>query len=113
MAADSVILGIIIGTLAAIVYSLRVLILLERRISRMDLNIESLTQRILREELRIEKEENIIEAKLGLINKAPVKKTRAKTSTTKKKASKKAPAKKKAAKRTTKKTSKRKTSKRK
>ena len=30
MAADTVILGIIIGTLAAIVYSLRVLILLER-----------------------------------------------------------------------------------
>ena len=55
MAADSVILGIIIGVLAAIVYSLRVLILLERRIARMDLNIESLTNRILREELIIEK----------------------------------------------------------
>ena len=46
MAADTVILGIIIGTLAAIVYSLRVLILLERRIARMDLNIESLTRKM-------------------------------------------------------------------
>lgn len=65
MAADSVILGIIIGVLAAIVYSLRVLILLERRIARMDLNIESLTNRILREELIIEKEEREIERRLS------------------------------------------------
>jgi hypothetical protein len=40
MALDSIILAIIIGTLAAIVYSLRVLVLLERRISRMDENLE-------------------------------------------------------------------------
>ena len=53
MAADTVVLGIIVGTLAAIVYSLRVLILLERRIARMDLNIESLTRKILAEELLI------------------------------------------------------------
>ena len=66
MAVDTVILGIIIGTLAAIVYSLRVLILLERRIARMDLNIEALTQRILREELKLEKEEQTIEKKLKL-----------------------------------------------
>ena len=93
MAADSVILGIIIGVLAAIVYSLRVLILLERRIARMDLNIESLTNRVLREELIIEKEERQIEKTVA---KRPSKK----------------PAKK-AAKKTTKKAAKKKTSKRK
>ena len=63
MGADTVILGIIIGTLAAIVYSLRVLILLERRIARMDLIIETLTRRVLREELVIEREEKLIEKK--------------------------------------------------
>ena len=45
---DSVILGIIIGTLAAIVYSLRVLILLERRIARIDKHIEAMTKHTLR-----------------------------------------------------------------
>lgn len=74
MAADSVILGIIIGVLAAIVYSLRVLILLERRIARMDLNIESLTNRVLREELIIEKEEQDIVRKLGVKSRSPAKK---------------------------------------
>lgn len=82
MAVDTVILGIIIGTLAAIVYSLRVLILLERRIARMDLNIEALTQRVLREELKLEKEELAIEKKLGMrtktVKKAPAKKKTAK-----------------------------------
>ena len=96
MAADTVILGIIIGTLAAIVYSLRVLILLERRIARMDLNIEALTNRILREELIIEREERLIEKKLG-IRKTPAKKkkTTKKKTTKKKTTKKKAPAKKK------------------
>ncbi len=93
MAVDTVILGIIIGTLAAIVYSLRVLILLERRIARMDLNIEALTQRILREELKLEKEEQTIEKKLGIrrktAKKAPAKKKKAKAPAKKKKAVKK------------------------
>lgn len=89
MAADSVILGIIIGVLAAIVYSLRVLILLERRIARMDLNIESLTNRVLREELIVEKEEKAIESKLA-ISKRKAKKTPAKKKkTTKKKVARK------------------------
>ncbi len=87
MAADSVILGIIIGTLAAIVYSLRVLILMERRVARMDLNIESLTQRILREELIIRNEERLIEEKLGIKKRKPPKK---KAKTKAKKAPKKA-----------------------
>ena len=49
-----VILAVIIGTLAAIVYSLRVLILLERRVASMEDNIQKMTSRVL-------KEENIIE----------------------------------------------------
>ena len=50
-----VILAVIIGTLAAIVYSLRVLILLERRVASMESNIQRMTERVLREETIIEK----------------------------------------------------------
>jgi hypothetical protein len=50
-----VILAVIIGTLAAIVYSLRVLILLERRVAGMESNIQKMTNRVLKEELLIEK----------------------------------------------------------
>ncbi len=50
-----VILAVIIGTLAAIVYSLRVLILLERRVANMEGNIQRLTSKVLKEEVRIEK----------------------------------------------------------
>lgn len=49
-----VILAIIIGTLAAIVYSLRVLIVLERRVASMELNIQRMTERVLKEEVNIE-----------------------------------------------------------
>lgn len=42
-----VILAVIIGTLAAIVYSLRVLILLERRVASMEKNIQLATAKIL------------------------------------------------------------------
>lgn len=103
MAADSVILGIIIGVLAAIVYSLRVLILLERRIARMDLNIESLTNRVLREELIIEKEEDVIDHELigfarGARKKVSPKRKVAKKKATKRKVAKKKTTKKKVAK---------------
>ncbi len=64
---EPIILSIIIGTLAAIVYSLRVLILLERRISRMDENIELLTRKILEEEVKIEKVEEDIKREEDLI----------------------------------------------
>lgn len=50
-----VILAVIIGTLAAIVYSLRVLILMERRIASMEMNIQKITQKVLKEETVIEK----------------------------------------------------------
>ena len=48
-----VILAVIIGTLAAIVYSLRVLILLERRVASMESNIQKMTNRVLQEESAI------------------------------------------------------------
>ena len=50
-----VILAVIIGTLAAIVYSLRVLILVERRVASMEANIQRLTARVLKEETLIER----------------------------------------------------------
>ncbi len=50
-----VILAVIIGTLAAIVYSLRVLILVERRVAGMEMNIQKLTQKVLKEEGVIER----------------------------------------------------------
>ncbi len=52
---EGIILSIIIGVLAAIVYSLRVLVLMERRISRIEGHVESIAARILKEELKIEK----------------------------------------------------------
>ncbi|MBS3126742.1 hypothetical protein J4228_01105 [Candidatus Woesearchaeota archaeon] len=50
-----VILAIIVGTLAAIVYSLRILILLERRVANMEQNIQHITAKVLKEEIVIEK----------------------------------------------------------
>ena len=50
-----VILAVIIGTLAAIVYSLRVLILVERRIASMEQNIQRLVGKTLKEEVTIKK----------------------------------------------------------
>jgi len=52
---QGVILSVIIGTLAAIIYSLRVLILMERRISRIEGHVESISAKILKEELKIER----------------------------------------------------------
>lgn len=48
-------LAIIVGTLAAIVYALRVLVILERRIARMDGNIMKITKKLIAEELKIER----------------------------------------------------------
>ncbi len=50
-----VILAIIIGTLAAIVYSLRILLLLERRVASVEMHLQKIASRILREEIRIER----------------------------------------------------------
>ena len=49
------ILAIIVGWLGAIVYSLRILILLERRVASMEENIQKMTSRVLKEEIKIEK----------------------------------------------------------
>ena len=49
------ILSIILATLAAIVYSLRVLVRMERRIMSMDENIGKLVGKVYKEELKIEK----------------------------------------------------------
>jgi len=46
---------VILGTLAAIVYSLRVLVIMERRIARIELHLEHLVEKVMREELKIEK----------------------------------------------------------
>ena len=105
MAADSVILGIIIGVLAAILYSLRVLILVERRIARLDLNLEALVQKVFKEELKIEQEEQLIEKKLGIgkTTKKPAAKRKTAKRTAKKQSSKKKTTKKTARKATRKK----------
>jgi hypothetical protein len=52
---EQLILCVIIGTLAAIVYSLRVLVLMERRIARMEGHVEKIVERVLSEEVTIEK----------------------------------------------------------
>ena len=55
MEIQAFILAVIIGTLAAIVYSLRVLLVLERRVAGMEANIQRLTGKILKEEMKIGK----------------------------------------------------------
>jgi len=54
MALEQVILYVIIGVLAAIVYSLRILVLMERRIANMEKHIEKLVSKVLKEEIKIE-----------------------------------------------------------
>lgn len=48
-------LAIIVGTLAAIVYSLRVLVLMEWRVARIEEHIEGLVGKVFREELKLER----------------------------------------------------------
>ena len=49
-------LAVIIGTLAAIVYSLRILVLMERRVARVEMHIEKIAEKMIQEEIKIEKE---------------------------------------------------------
>ena len=49
-------LAIIIGTLAAIVYSLRVMVSMERRMARIEMHIEKVVEKVIKEEIRIEKD---------------------------------------------------------
>ena len=48
-------LAIIIGTLASIVYSLRILVLMERRIARIEMHIERVVDKVIKEEITIER----------------------------------------------------------
>ena len=61
----NVTLAFVIGTLAAIVYSLRILVLMERRIARIDKHIELMAVNILKDETKTLSEESKIEAMLG------------------------------------------------
>ncbi len=84
MGVDAVILGIVLGTLAAIVYSLRVLVLLERRIARIDTHIEALVYEVLKKEDQIYDEEKKIESMLGSKKSSAKKSTKKKSSKKKK-----------------------------
>ncbi len=50
-----IVLAIIIGTLVAIAYGMRYLILLERRIGRIEYHTGAMVKKLFREELKIEK----------------------------------------------------------
>jgi hypothetical protein len=80
---EVVILAIILGTLFAIVYSLRVLVLMERRVSRIDMHIESLVTQVLAEEHKIEEEEDKIEEMLKEVRALKAATTPKKTTTKK------------------------------
>ena len=52
---EQVTLAVILGTLGAIVYSLRILVLMERRIARIEMHIERVVDKIVKEEITIER----------------------------------------------------------
>ena len=58
---EGVIIWVMVAMLAAILYSMRYLVLLERKIARIDINLDKIARRILEEELKIEREEKRIE----------------------------------------------------
>ncbi len=64
MSVAEVTLAIILGVLAAIVYSLRILVLLERRMARVDENLERMVRKIAEDEKLIEKKLGIKESSL-------------------------------------------------
>ncbi len=55
---EAFILAVIIGTLAAIVYSLRVLVMLERRVANMEMHILKIANALVKEEKNIESQES-------------------------------------------------------
>ena len=48
-------LAVIVATLAAIVYAMRILVLMERRIARVEMHIEAMANKIVSEEVQIKK----------------------------------------------------------
>lgn len=55
MGVQEITLAVIVGALGAIVYSLRVLVLMERRIARIEEHIERVVGKVMMEEIKIEK----------------------------------------------------------
>ncbi len=58
MAEDALIritLAAVVGTLAAIVYCLRILVLMERRVGKIETHINNLVHKVLKEEVKIER----------------------------------------------------------
>ena len=53
--AQTIILAVIIGTLAAVVYSLRMLVLMGRSIARIEMHIERVVEKVMKEEIKIER----------------------------------------------------------
>ncbi len=51
-----IVLAVIVGVLFGIVYSLRVIVLMERRVARIEEHLDHIVHKILREEIKIEKE---------------------------------------------------------
>jgi hypothetical protein len=71
-------LALFFGVLCAIIYSLRILVVMERRIARIESHIEGLTVAILEEERKIEVEERKIEQEVEQLlekKKKPAQKT--------------------------------------
>ena len=58
-------LAIFAGALGAIIYALHILVLLERKMARIDLHIELLVKKVLKEEIKIEKDEASIKKALS------------------------------------------------
>lgn len=48
-------LAAVIGALAAIIYCLRILVLMERRVAKIEMHIDSIVSKILKEELKIKR----------------------------------------------------------
>ena len=55
MGVQEITLAVIVGALGAVVYSLRVLVLMERRIARIEEHIERVVGKVMMEEIKIEK----------------------------------------------------------
>jgi len=49
-----IVLAVIVGVLFGIIYCMRVLVLMERRVARIEGHVDSVVQKILREEMLIE-----------------------------------------------------------
>ncbi len=62
-------LAVILGALGTILFSLRILIILERRVASMEANIQALVKRVLREE-------QLIERRMGVKKKTKATKTK-------------------------------------